>query len=340
MKSATEWFQRHVPLSVPEVVVPETWDPFVSFETLEEASIKVPRSPGPGLPNLKCNVCGQKVINPQTYRMDDSCTDRKCKGKLKPIKYPTYGKKNEALNEAKALDEATDLAAAEKYVSKTKNALKKAYAEKYLKWKKGGEKGESPDKGALSYMGAQAVRMSIEDYFDDLDEAAKGYRAKGSSFKCDTCGNKTNSKTDKAGTFCKKGSCDGKLKAIPNNRERNPVDFESVQYEEGEPTNVVGAKVAGTTGDPPGKPKKKKDLVRRGKFAGCEVFEVDADTYQKCIQGRKRYARWSRYFDYNTEGAGKEIRDYAYQYPKKSIIVKDGEHGTMCYLKLCNWCEQ
>ena len=47
------------------------------------------------------------------------------------------------------------------YVSRIRNPLKRAYALRYLQWRRNGEQGESPDRGALSYMAAQAVEMSI-----------------------------------------------------------------------------------------------------------------------------------------------------------------------------------
>jgi hypothetical protein len=67
---------------------------------------------------------------------------------------------------------------AQDYVKKIKNKNKKAYAEKYLKWKMSGEKGNSPDKGSLGVMGAQAVRMQLDDLFESINEApiaAKGW---------------------------------------------------------------------------------------------------------------------------------------------------------------------
>jgi len=53
-------------------------------------------------------------------------------------------------------------AEAQKYVNKIKNKKKKEYAKKYLAYKLG--KGDRPEKGELSAMGAQAVEMWINDY--------------------------------------------------------------------------------------------------------------------------------------------------------------------------------
>jgi len=64
------------------------------------------------------------------------------------------------------------------YIKKIKNKDKKDYAQKYLKWKMSGEKGDSPDRGKLSVMGAQAVRMQLEDLFESVNESpigAKGW---------------------------------------------------------------------------------------------------------------------------------------------------------------------
>ena len=55
------------------------------------------------------------------------------------------------------------LHAAKAYVSRIQHPGKKKYAELYLKWKLEDEKGEEPDRGSLSVMGAQAVRMVLDE---------------------------------------------------------------------------------------------------------------------------------------------------------------------------------
>lgn len=77
---------------------------------------------------------------------------------------------------------------------------------------------------------------------------------------------------------------------------------------------------------PMGKKPKKRD-----KFAGCEVFKLNSDEYNKCINGRMKYERWSKKLnmeDFNNQ----EIRKYAHTNPGKPIIVMDENTGIMSYL--------
>jgi len=47
------------------------------------------------------------------------------------------------------------------YIRKIRNAEKKAYATEYAVWLLKGSRGSEPRSGVLSFMGAQAVRMSL-----------------------------------------------------------------------------------------------------------------------------------------------------------------------------------
>lgn len=80
---------------------------------------------------------------------------------------------DEYLNEAEGVDS---------YIRHIKNKNKKEYAKRYYKWKKNKEKGDSPDHGALGTMGAQAVRMNIDDLMESIINeapiAAKGWTMK------------------------------------------------------------------------------------------------------------------------------------------------------------------
>jgi hypothetical protein len=91
--------------------------------------------------------------------------------------------------------------------------------------------------------------------------------------------------------------------------------------------NVGGGEVAGIAPgeDPPVKKKRKK-------FAGCDVFEVDTDTYYSCVQGKKKFEHWKRYFD-RESGVGAEIYEFAYKYPRKAIIVQNKITQEMVYLR-------
>ena len=67
-------------------------------------------------------------------------------------------------------------------------------------------------------------------------------------------------------------------------------------------------------------------------FAQMPVFKVSQDDFAKCKDVKKRYERWSRHIDTESE-YGKKIHTYAKKNPKKSIIVQDDTSGHMVYLK-------
>lgn len=58
--------------------------------------------------------------------------------------------------------ELTKLEKAGKYVNRIRNKKKKDYAEKYLCWKTEMRK-EEPEVNVLSYIAAQAVRMTLNE---------------------------------------------------------------------------------------------------------------------------------------------------------------------------------
>ena len=75
--------------------------------------------------------------------------------------------------------------------------------------------------------------------------------------------------------------------------------------------------------------KKKK---KRKKFAGEEVFELNSDEYHQCMNGRKKFERWSRKM--NMEDIdNQEIRSFAHKNPGSAIIIQDKTTGIMAYLK-------
>ena len=86
--------------------------------------------------------------------------------------------------------------------------------------------------------------------------------------------------------------------------------------------------------------KKKKELlkghkisesVQRTTFAGKDVFIVDSDTFHNCRLGKKKYGRYEKYVG-NGE-VGQTIREYGLKYPRRPIILQNGENGPMLYLK-------
>jgi hypothetical protein len=70
---------------------------------------------------------------------------------------------------------------------------------------------------------------------------------------------------------------------------------------------------------------------RKGQFAGCEVFEVDSDTFHKCRFGKKKYHRYERYV--GTGPVGEDIKNYGKANRKKGIILMDRMTRSMFYLR-------
>lgn len=49
-----------------------------------------------------------------------------------------------------------------RYIRAIRNDAKRRYAEAYAAWLDSGRRGPEPDRGSLSYMGAQSVWMALE----------------------------------------------------------------------------------------------------------------------------------------------------------------------------------
>jgi len=104
--------------------------------------------------------------------------------------------------------------------------------------------------------------------------------------------------------------------------------------EDGGPTNIAGGEnIAGfPPDDPPIYNTKKKK--KRKKLAGCEVFEIDSDRYNRCKNIKTRFEEYSRIV--GVDDIGIEIREYARDNPTRSIIIQDESTGVMTYLKIGN----
>jgi hypothetical protein len=127
-------------------------------------------------------------------------------------------------------------------------------------------------------------------------------------------------------------------------RDQRDALYNEVE-EEGEPTNNAGSgAIAGL--DSGLTYKKKKEDVKKAKtlrkqvvgesvkqsiFAGKDVFIVDSETYYTCRLGKKRYARYEKYV--GNGKIGQAIREYGLKYPRRPIILQNGESGPMLYLK-------
>jgi len=113
-----------------------------------------------------------------------------------------------------------------------------------------------------------------------------------------------------------------------------PKKFKALRNEDA-PVNAIGAgNIAGTApaGDDPPVRSGKSKLVRRKKFAGCEVFEIDSSRYNSCTRAKLRYERFSKFV--GDDEIAMDIREYARTYPAKGIMIQDSATGSMTYLKL------
>ena len=71
--------------------------------------------------------------------------------------------------------------------------------------------------------------------------------------------------------------------------------------------------------------------VQRTTFAGKDVFIVDSDTFHSCRLGKKKYGRYETYVGNGL--VGQTIREYGLKYPRRPIILQNGESGPMLFLK-------
>jgi len=71
--------------------------------------------------------------------------------------------------------------------------------------------------------------------------------------------------------------------------------------------------------------------VQRTTFAGKDVFIVDSETYYNCRLGKKKYGRYEKYV--GDGEVGQTIREYGLKYPRRPIILQNGDGGPMLYLK-------
>ena len=70
---------------------------------------------------------------------------------------------------------------------------------------------------------------------------------------------------------------------------------------------------------------------KMSRFAGKDVFIVDSDTYHACRLGKAKYHRYEKYV--GKKRVGKAIREYGLKFPKRPIILQNGEGGPMLYLR-------
>jgi len=104
------------------------------------------------------------------------------------------------------------------------------------------------------------------------------------------------------------------------------------------PVNNVGSgmvKGIAPGEDPPIRVKKKKIYELMGRYT---VFEVSPQEFEKCSCAKRKYEKWSKYFEEDSE-TGNEIRRYSFNNPEKGIILRNSETGqTMMFRR--RWSDQ
>jgi hypothetical protein len=101
-------------------------------------------------------------------------------------------------------------------------------------------------------------------------------------------------------------------------------------YNEEAPANVASSgAIAGLDDNPPVGKKAQKKYTKR--FANNDVFVVDSKTYNNARLGKKKFVKYEKYVGNNE--IGNAIREYGRKYPKKPIIIQDGENGPMTFLR-------
>ena len=73
------------------------------------------------------------------------------------------------------------------------------------------------------------------------------------------------------------------------------------------------------------------ESVKMATFAGKDVFIVDSDMFHNCRMGKKKYHRYEKYV--GSKRIGQAIREYGLKFPKRPIILQNGENGPMLYLR-------
>lgn len=69
-------------------------------------------------------------------------------------------------------------------------------------------------------------------------------------------------------------------------------------------------------------------------FAGCRVFDVTNDEYLKLMRGSKKWDRWNKYFENNTENTNfRSLKRYLYKHPTKTVVLRNASSSDMVYFK-------
>lgn len=131
-------------------------------------------------------------------------------------------------------------------------------------------------------------------------------------------------------------------KIVFSEKETVKVDFlweKNKSFKEQVPANNVGSgmiKGIAPGEDPPIRVKKKKKIYElMGRYV---VFEVSPEEFEKCTSSKKKFEKWNKYFDEDSE-SGNTIKKYSYHNPDKGIILRNSETGqTMMFRR--RWDDQ
>lgn len=105
-----------------------------------------------------------------------------------------------------------------------------------------------------------------------------------------------------------------------------------IQQEDAAAMSAGSGAVAGIGIGPQGEPGiSHSTMLKRKKFAGMDVFEVNADWFHKARLGKRKHARYEHYV--GTDEIGQAIRAYANEDYSRPIIIQDERTGAMCYLR-------
>ena len=117
------------------------------------------------------------------------------------------------------------------------------------------------------------------------------------------------------------------------------VVFSKSDIEEEVPANNVGSgmiKGAAPGEDPPIRLKKKKKIYElMGRYT---VFEVSPEEFERCSCSKKKFEKWNKFFDEDSE-TGSSIKNYSHRNPEKGIILRNSETGQTMMLRR-RWSDQ
>jgi len=122
------------------------------------------------------------------------------------------------------------------------------------------------------------------------------------------------------------------------NLNNNSCLLEGAVSEEVPTNNVGGGMIKGAAPgeDPPIRLKKKKKIYElMGRYT---VFEVSPEEFEKCSCSKRKFEKWDKFFDEDSE-TGSAIKKYSYHNPDKGIILRNSETGETTVFRR-RWSDQ